>query len=229
MMAWQAIDRIKPSRDDADEPLLSEAVKARIRAFFPRYPTKRAALLPALHIVQETYGYISHRAMRDVADLLDIAPSAVLDTLSFYNHYWTHPRGKKVIVSCRSLACELMGAREVNETIAAKLGVGEHGTTEDGAYSFVTEECLGACEHAPCLLINEKLHKCVKAGDVPRLLADDDNDTIDVERSDLYDGVPPELAEASKLAGPDGDGKDDADVEAVLESTSDVDEMKNAD
>lgn len=107
-MAWQAIDRISPAKDDGDTPLLSEAVKEKIRAFFPRYPTKRAALLPALHIVQETYGYISHRAMRDVAELLEISPAAVLDTLSFYNHYWTHPRGKKVIVSCRSLACELM-------------------------------------------------------------------------------------------------------------------------
>ena len=112
---------------------------------------QRGRLLPALHIVQETYGYVSHRAMRDVAELLEIAPSQVLDTATFYTHFWKHPKGKKVIVSCRSLSCELMGASEVNEAIARKLGVGEHGTSEDGAYSFVTEECLGACDHAPCL------------------------------------------------------------------------------
>ncbi len=216
-MTWQAIDRITPAADDADTPQLSEAVKAKIRAFFPRYPTKRAVMLPALHVVQETYGYLSHRAMRDVAELLEVPPSAVLDTVSFYTHFWTHPRGEKVVVACRSLSCELMGAREVNEAIAEKLGVGEHGTTADGRYSFVTEECLGACEFAPCLLINEKLHKCVKAGDVPKLLGDPNNDKIDVERSHLYDGVDEADAAAS--------GND----EALIEATSDVQEMAEAD
>jgi len=200
-MAWQSIDRVTPADDDSDEPLLSEAVKEKIRGFFVRYPTKRAALLPALHIVQETYGQISHRAMRDIADLLEIPPSHVLDTVSFYSHFWRHPRGQKVVVSCRGLSCELMGAREVNEAIASHLGIREHETTPDGQYSFVTEECLGACEHGPCVLINEKLHKCVKAADVPRLLADPDNDKVDVPRSDLYDGLP--LAKKDVL--PDND------------------------
>jgi NADH-quinone oxidoreductase subunit E len=186
-MAWQTIDRVSAAADDASEPLLSEAVKEKIRGFFPRYPTRRAVLLPALHIVQDAYGYISHRAMRDIAELLEIPPSQVLDTLTFYTHFWQHPKGRKVIVSCRSLSCELMGAREVNEAIAGKLGVSEHGTSEDGAYSFMTEECLGACEFAPCLLVNERLHKCVKVEDVPTLLADPDNDKHGLPRSDLYD------------------------------------------
>lgn len=217
-MAWKAIDRIHPAADDGKEPLLSEAVKEKIRSFFPRYPSKRAALLPALHIVQDTYGYISHRAMRDIAELLEITPAQVLDTVSFYSHFWRHPKGRKVIVACRSLACELMGAREINEAIAGKLGVGEHGTSEDGQYSFVTEECLGACEHGPCLLINEKLHKCVKLADVPKLLADANNDRIEVERSDLYDGVRPDTSVAPN-----------ENDEAVIGETSDVEEMKHAD
>ena len=102
-MAWQAIDRQTPAKDDSDQPLLSEAVKEKIRSFFPRYPSRRAALLPALHIVQETYGHVSHRAMRDIAEVLEIPPSQVLDTITFYTHYWTKPRGKKTIVVCRSL------------------------------------------------------------------------------------------------------------------------------
>jgi len=207
-MAWQAIDRNKPAADDSDEPQLNEAVKEKIRGFFSRYPTRRAALLPALHIVQETYGYLSHRAMRDVAELLEIPPSSVLDTVSFYTHYWRHPKGQKVIVSCRSLSCELMGAHQINKAIAEKLGVGEHGTSPDGKYSFVTEECLGACDHAPCLLIGEKLHKCVQLKDVPKLLADTANDTLDIERHALYDGLSLE--------------------EELVETTSDVQEMKEA-
>lgn len=196
-MAWKAIDRVSPAADDSPEPLLDEAVKEKIRAFFPRYPTKRAALLPALHIVQETYGYISHRAMRDLAELLEVPPAQVLDTVTFYTHYWRHPKGKKTIVACRSLSCELLGSREVNEAIARHLGIDEHGTTADGQYSFTTEECLGACEHGPCLLINEKLHKCVRPADVPRLLADPANDRIDVPRSSLYDGPTEEERQAA--------------------------------
>lgn len=188
-MGWQAIDRQKPAKDDSDQPLLSEAVKEKIRAFFPRYPSRRAALLPALHIVQESYGHVSHRAMRDIAELLEIPPSQVLDTISFYTHYWTKPRGKKTIVVCRSLSCQMMGADALIASIKERLQVGEHETTEDGEYSFVTEECLGACEHGACMLINEKLYKQVKPSDVPAILADPNNDKLDMPRSALYDGV----------------------------------------
>ncbi len=188
-MAWPTINRNQPAADDGAAPQISDALKEKIRGFFARYPSKRAALLPALHLVQETYGCVSHRAMRDVAELLEITPSEVIDTASFYTHYWTKPRGRRVIVACRGLSCELMDVQEVNRAICDHLGIGEHETTPDGEYSFVTEECLGACECAPCLLINERLHKNVRPEDVPRILADPDNDKIDVERSELYDGV----------------------------------------
>lgn len=201
-MAWQAIDRREPAADDADTPQLSEAVKEKIRAFFPRYPTKLAVLLPALHIVQDTYGHVSHRAMRDIAELLEIPPSQVLSTISFYTHYWRHEKGRKVIVVCRSLSCELMGARQVIDAIRHQLGIDEHGTTPDGEYSFVTEECLGVCEHAPAMLVNEKLHGRVRPEDVPKILADAANDRHGLPRSELYDG-PKDDAAASGSAGGD--------------------------
>jgi NADH-quinone oxidoreductase subunit E len=188
-MAWQPIQRQTPAADDADAPLLSEAVREKIRSFFPRYPSRRAALLPALHIVQETYGHISHRAMRDIAEVLGIAPSEVLDTVTFYTHFWTKHRGRKTIVACRSLSCQLMGADGVIAAIREQLKIGEHETSADGEYSFVTEECLGACEHGACMLINEKLHQRVTPEQVPQILADPANDRLDVPRSDLYDGV----------------------------------------
>lgn len=175
-MTWNAIDRQSPAKDDSAEPLLNEAVKEKIRSLFSRYPTRRAVLLPALHVVQETYGHISHRSMRDIAELLEIAPSQVLDTVTFYAHFWTKPRGRKTIVACRSLSCQLMGADEVIAAIKDHLHIGEHETTADGEYSFVTEECLGACEHGACMLINEKLHKCVCAAEVAKILADTGND-----------------------------------------------------
>jgi NADH-quinone oxidoreductase subunit E len=188
-MAWRTINRNEPAPDDGDAPVLTEAVKQKIRVFFDRYPSRRAVLLPALHIVQETYGHITHRAMRDVAELLGLSAAEIMDTASYYAGFWSEPKGRKVIMACRGMPCELMGVQEVNRAICEHLGIKEHETTPDGQYTFVTEECIGACEFAPCVLINERLHKNVRPEDVPRILDDPDNDRIDIERSDLYDGV----------------------------------------
>jgi NADH-quinone oxidoreductase subunit E len=188
-MAWEAIDRTQPITEAGAEPLLTESVREKIRGFFPRYETKRAALLPALHIVQDTLGHVPLPAMREVAELLEIAPADVYDVLSFYSAFWEHPKARKVIMLCRSISCQLMGADAVAERIKAKLGVDEHGTTADARYSFVTEECLAGCDYAPCMLVNEKLHKRVSPDDVDGILDDPNNDRLDIERSDLFDGV----------------------------------------
>lgn len=186
-MAWKAIDRITPVVDPEAGPVLSEAVRAKIRSFFERYETKRAALLPALQIVQNALGHVSHPAIVEIADLLDIRPSEVLDTLSFYTHFWTHAKGEKVITVCRSISCEVMGGNALLEELKRQLGIDEHGTTPDGRYSLVTEECLAGCDHGPCMLINERLYKRVKPEEIAEILADPHNDRIDVERSDLFD------------------------------------------
>jgi len=206
-MAWEALDRVTPVIEPGAAPVLSAAVREKVRSFFPRYETRRAVLLPALHVVQDALGHVSWQAMKEVAEVLDLPPSAVLDTISFYTHFWTHEKGKKVVVLCRSLSCQLMGADAVKEAIEKKLGIGEHETTDDSEYSFLTEECLAACDHAPCLLINERLHKGVKPQEVAKLLTDADNDKITAPRSSLFDAPRP-------------------NGETELPTTSDVKEMK---
>lgn len=185
-MSWKTTDRTTVT-DETLGPSLSDAVKEKIRSFFPRYPSRRAVLLPALHIVQDALGYVSLRAMREIAELLELSPAEVLNVVSSYTHFWTHPRGRKTIVLCRSLTCELMGGREVLAALKEKLGIGEHETTPDGQWSLMTEECLAQCDHAPCMLINEKVHKQVKVEDLDRILADPANDQLEVPRSDLFD------------------------------------------
>lgn len=212
-MAWKAIDRITPVFHPQAPPLLNEALKEKIRSFFTRYETKRAVLLPALHIVQHQFGHISYQAMKEVADLLEIHPSDVMDVVSFYAHFFSHPKGKKTIVVCRSLSCELMGGKDLLETVKRELGVEERGTTSDGKYTVMTEECLAACDYAPCMMINERMHKSVQCTDVPKLLADAANDQVPVPRSRLFD--PP---------GHDGEQGGAADDE-VIAGTSDVREM----
>jgi NADH-quinone oxidoreductase subunit E len=195
-MSWPTIDRITPVIDKDAKPLLSEAVREKIRSFFPRYETKRAALLPALHIVQDAVGHVPWQAMKEVAELLEIAPSDVFDVVSFYTHFWPDARGRKVIVVCRSLSCQLMGADEVLAAFKRELGIEEHQTTPDGEYSLMTEECLAGCDHAPCVLINEKVHRCVRPEQVPALLADANNDRLAAPRSTLYDAPPARPAES---------------------------------
>lgn len=215
-MAWKTIDRITPVVDPDAAPILSEALREKIRSFFPRYETKQAALLPALHLVQDGLGHVSHQAMKEIAEVLEIPPAIVIDTVSFYTHFWTHPKGAKVVTVCRSVSCEVLGGREVLAAVKAELGIDEHETTPDGKYSLMTEECLAGCDHAPCLLINEKLHKCVKAADIPKLLADEDNDKVSMPRSDLFDA--PEEAKTSAVAdevdqaGEIDQAPDDSDV-----------------
>lgn len=216
-MAWQAVDRITPVVAPDAPPALSDAVREKIRSFFPRYETRRAVLLPALHVVQNANGHVSPKAMSEIAELLELPPSAVLDTMSFYTHFWDHPKGRKVIVACRSLSCHLMGGAAVADSIKSELKIKEHGTSADGQYSFMTEECLAACDFAPCLLINEKLHKNVKPDDVPKLLKDAKNDQVAMPRSDLFDAPSPAAAAAAKSS-----------KAAEIEKTSDIREMKEA-
>ncbi len=185
-MAWRTIDR-RTVTDEERGPALSAAALDKIRTFFPRYPTRRAALLPALHIAQDELGYVSLRAMEQIAELLEIPPAAVLDVVTFYTHFWTHPKGRRTIVLCRSLTCELMGGKAVQEALEKKLGIREHGTTPDGEWSLMTEECLAACDHAPCLLINERMHRNVRVEDLDRILADPECDRVPMPRSDLFD------------------------------------------
>jgi len=184
-VSWNVIDRRSAPEDPG--PGLSDAVKEKIRGFFPRYPTKRAVMLPALHIAQEAIGYVSVRAMRDIAELLEVPPSAVMDVVTFYTHFWTHPKGRKTVMVCRSLSCELLGGKDVLAKVKQVLNCEEHGTSPDGEYSLMTEECLAACDHAPCMMINEKMHKRVRPDDVERILRDPDNTKLDMPRSDLFD------------------------------------------
>lgn len=190
-MSWKVVDRTTVAEGKLG-PGLSDAVKDKIRAFFPRYPNKRAVMLPALHIAQDSVGYVSLQAMRDIAELLEVTPAQVMDVVTFYTHFWTHPKGKKVVMLCRSISCDLLGAGKLKDAVEKKLGIGEHGTTADGQYSFMTEECLAACDHAPCLMINEKMHKCVRPEDLDRILADPNNDKVTMPRSDLFDAPPGE-------------------------------------
>jgi len=137
---------------------LSESVRERIAAYIPRYPSKQAVTLPALHIVHDELRCVPNEAIREIADMLDLAPAEVHDTMSFYQFFREehNPLGKTRLWVCRSLACHLRGADELLAYLSDKLEVAPGGTTHDGKITLEFAECIGACEGAPCVLLNDE-------------------------------------------------------------------------
>src|SRR2546423_10355794 len=113
-MAWITKTRRTATVDRRPEPYLTDDMKIDLaRKYFPRYPTKRAVLLPALHHIQHTYGHIPMQALAEVAECLGLAPAEVLDTATFYEEYWLKPKGKYLLQVCRSLSCEICGSNDL--------------------------------------------------------------------------------------------------------------------
>ena len=144
----------------AKERTLTDAMVAEITALFPRYPTKQAVTLPALHIVNDRLRCVPLEAVVEIAELLELAPAQVQDTLSFYGLFKQDaPHGKVRAWVCRSISCALRGGEEILTHLCHKAGVKPGETTADGALTIEFAECLGACEYAPCMLANATLHK----------------------------------------------------------------------
>ena len=139
----------------AASPMLSEAIRNRIREFIPRYPSKRAVTLPALHIVHEHLRCVPYQAMAEIAELLEITPAEVHDTMSFYGYFPQAPIGETRVWVCRSLSCSLTGGEEMLDLACSRLGISPGQTTADGKLTVEFAECLGICDFAPAALADD--------------------------------------------------------------------------
>ena len=148
--------------------------RARFDEIVKRYPPdrKRSAVLPALYLVQHQLGYVTANAMRHVAPLLDMTPAYVEDVVSFYTMFYTKPLGRFVLQVCRTLSCALNGAERVTEEITEALGIRSGQTDASGTFTLLEVECLGACDRAPVIMVNDAWHECQKPEDVRRLIDD---------------------------------------------------------
>ncbi|MEX2559791.1 MAG: NAD(P)H-dependent oxidoreductase subunit E [Pirellulales bacterium] len=150
---------IQNARPAAQRILTDEMVQA-IRAFFPRYPTRQAVTLPALHVVNERLRHVPIQAVVEIAKLLGLAPADVQDTLSFYGFFkQDRPHGEHRAWLCRSISCALRGGEEVLDHLCRRLNLSPGETTADGKLTLEYAECLGACDFAPCMLVGKTLHK----------------------------------------------------------------------
>ena len=132
----------------------SPAALTKIEETVLRYPETSAALIPVLRVIQGESGFISREAEAWVAARLAVHPIRVGEVLSFYTMLRSEPAGRTIIQVCRNISCTLAGAEDILQCFAEKLGIGPGETTADGAISLVTAECLGNCDHAPCLQVD---------------------------------------------------------------------------
>lgn len=182
------------SADPTLTPMLPESLREQIRAYFPRYPSRRAVTLPALHLVHEHFRCVPRQAMAEIAELLEITPAEVHDTMSFYGFFPQAPIGDVRVWVCRSISCMLRGGDHLFQHACERAGVASGGTTEDGKLTVEYAECLGICDYAPAALADD--------GRIFGLL---DEKTVDEMLDLLKQGPKPEAPTEPVLTGT-GDG-----------------------
>ena len=148
--------------------------QARLDAILERYPPdrRRSAVLPALYLVQHQQGYITANGMRHVAEVLGLTAADVEDVVSYYSMFYTKPVGRFVLNVCRTLSCALLGAERVTEEICAKLSIAPGETDSTGTFTLMEVECLGACDRAPVVMVNDAWHEGLKPEQVGKFLDD---------------------------------------------------------
>ncbi len=128
----------------------------RIDDLLARFPRKGSALLPVLYLVQEEKGWVSEESMAYVAGKIGLSPAFVSGVVSFYTMFHRRPVGRHHIQICRTLPCALRGADALMAHARSRLGIRDGETRADGRYSLTSVECLGACDRAPFLQINDR-------------------------------------------------------------------------
>ena len=148
--------------------------RARFDQIVQRYPPdrRRSAVLPALYLAQYQQGYITANAIRHVAELLGITRADVEDVVSYYTMFYTRPVGRFVINVCRTLSCAINGAERVTEELVGKLGITPGQTDASGTFTLMEVECLGACDRAPAVMVNDAWQECLTPESAAKMVDD---------------------------------------------------------
>ena len=170
---WHQSERELP---DEGRPFAFTALnRRRLDEIAAQYPPdrRRSALLAALYIVQEQQGHVTRHAMTHVAEVIGCTTADVEDVASYYVMFFRKPVGKYVLQVCRTLSCALLGAERVTEELSKTLGVKVGETDASGDFTLMEFECLGACDRAPVVMVNnEHWHESLRPEDVPTFVAD---------------------------------------------------------
>ncbi len=152
--------------------MLSEEEKREIDHELAHYPTRRAVCMDALMVVQRHRGgWVSDESLRDVAEYLGMSPEELDGTATFYTRIYRRPVGRHVILLCNSISCWVMGYGDLRAHLHARLGIDLGGTTPDKRFTLLPIVCLGTCDHAPALMIDNDLYRDLAPGQLDAILA----------------------------------------------------------
>lgn len=160
-------------RPEGEPFAFTPANRERLEQIAAHYPPehRRSAVIPALYIVQDQQGHVTASAIRHVAAVIGCTPAEVDDVVTYYAMFFREPVGKYVVQVCRTLSCALRGAERVTEAISRQLGIAVGETDPTGTFTLMEMECLGACDRAPVVMVNnEHWHECQSPDDAARLL-----------------------------------------------------------
>ncbi len=146
--------RVSSESKEPYDPEVLEQLTVDAQQVIARYPQKRSALLPLLHLVQSVDGYVTGRGIDFCASLLDLTAAEVSGVATFYTQYKRHPSGEYTVGVCTNTLCAIMGGDQIWDTVSEHLGVGHDETTEDGAITLERVECNAACDFAPVVMTN---------------------------------------------------------------------------
>jgi NADH-quinone oxidoreductase E subunit len=150
--------------------MFSKTVLEEIEGIKARYPEPKGALLPALYVAQREFGWLSEEAMLCVSEALGLPPAVVRGTASFYSMFKDRPMGRNLIQLCTNVSCMIMGAEKLVDFLKKKYGLEPGGTTEDGRFSLVLMECIGACGTAPAMLVNTDFYDSLTEQKIEEIL-----------------------------------------------------------
>ena len=150
--------------------MLTEAELKEIEAEIAHYPTKRAACVDALKIVQKHRGWISDESLKEVADFLEMTPDELDGVATYYNLIFRRPVGKHVILLCDSVSCWIMGYPNIRQKLNEELGIDFGETTSDGQFTLLPIVCLGDCDHAPAMMVDRDLYHDLDADKILPIL-----------------------------------------------------------
>lgn len=139
--------------------MLSDAEKKEIEEHIKHYPQKRGACIEALKVVQNHHGWVSDENLKDLAGLLDMSAEELDSVATFYNLVFRRPVGRHVILICDSITCWVLGYQQLLDHLHQKLGIKFGETTGDQRFTLLPIPCLGTCDHAPALMIDNDLHR----------------------------------------------------------------------
>jgi len=152
--------------------ILSEKTRTAILELQKKYPEKRSALIPALHLAQSEKGYLPRETQNEVAELFGIDPNEVNSVVTFYDMFFEEPTGRHILHVCKNVSCMLRGGDELLNTLCEKLKVQPHEVSPDGEFTIIPSECLGACDRAPMLIADDKVVGPVKLDQIDQLIAE---------------------------------------------------------